>query len=574
MKEFIAKHKKKLILFGSIIILFGIIISVLIVMISKKKEMPEFDMSQMMRRTSSYSDQIELEGTVSVGSEIEKFTLDIAGFSGESFEWGSSGSFGGGMGNMGEMPSMGGAMPGGSSMPGGSGGSNGAGMSMGSVGTAASNSSSESRELLVDEIYIQVGQQINAGDVILKVSDESLKKLRQDFEDDVQEAKNIYDQALTSQQQAEYEAKLTQNENELYGNYAAVEYENSIDLLNASIESLQESITEKNESIADLQEEIISLQSDLPTHQTALNNAIYARDQEGPLENPYGWITAENSRIELETLIESVNETIEADYEEIETLTKELESLNLELKAAECELKKGQIEAESAKQTRMINADNAQEIYDYTVELAAFTTQNALTDYEEAQEKLSVFDSYLPDGCLLAENDGVVTSVSVAVGDSLSRNMELISVNNYKAVTITLSVDESDMEAASLGSKAEIYFIAYQDEVFEGEVTNIGDAEMDSNTNTTVYEVEVTIDAEKGSKLYEGMTAAVVLTRPKNSTPGNMPEGFDPGSMPEGFGEGQMPEGFDPGNMPEGMTPPQGMSMPGGRMGGGQNAAE
>jgi len=123
--------------------------------------------------------------------------------------------------------------------------------------------------------------------------------------------------------------------------------------------------------------------------------------------------------------------------------------LNLELKAAECELKKGQIEAESAKQTRMINADNAQEIYDYTVELAAFTMQNALTDYEEAQEKLSVLDSYLPDGCLLAENDGVVTSVSVAVGDSLSRNMELISVNNYKAVTITLSVDESDMEAAS-----------------------------------------------------------------------------------------------------------------------------
>ena len=157
-----------------------------------------------------------------------------------------------------------------------------------------------------------------------------------------------------------------------------------------------------------------------------------------------------------------------------------------------------------------------------TVSLAEFTTQNALEDYEEAQEKLDILDSYLPDGCLLAENDGVVTSVSVAVGDNLTQNLELISVNNYEAVTITLSVDETDMEAASLGSEVQIEFAAYPDEIFSGEVTNIGDAEMDSDTNTTVYEVEITIDAEEGSKLYEGMTAIVTLTRPQNAMKGSV----------------------------------------------------
>ena len=162
-----------------------------------------------------------------------------------------------------------------------------------------------------------------------------------------------------------------------------------------SVEQIQENIDQINEQILELQEEIITLQSGLGTHQTALNNAIYARDQEGPLGNPYGWITAENSRIELEELISSINETVEADHEEIESLNEQLISLNLELVAANYQLKKGQIEAESAKLIREINVENAQEIYDVTVELVAFTAQNALEDQITAQEKVDILCWYV-----------------------------------------------------------------------------------------------------------------------------------------------------------------------------------
>lgn len=495
MKEKILKHKKLLIICGSILMILIILILVLVFALTKRKEISNPEISNRQRRNTIVSDTIELEGTVSVGTKSQSFTLDIASFSGQSFEWNSSGMFNGTDG----MGAVGGGVMGNMTFV-----------------VSGSSDSSDARQLTVEEVYVQVGQQINAGDPVLKASQSSISKLRNDFEADVDEAQNVYDQALTSQQQCESEAALTQAENELYGIYADTEYEVSVQKLTESIDAIQESIESANEEIAALQEEIVTLQAAAAQHQTALNNAVYARDSEKAIDNPYGWLTADTTRINLENLIETANETIETDYEQIDTLLDEIESLNLQLRQAEYELEKGKIEAESAKKIRAVKAENAQEIYDVSVSLAEFTTQNALEDYEEAKEKLDALDNYLPDGILYADKDGVVTSVSVSAGDNLSQNMELISVNNYEDVTITLSVDETDMEAAALGSKAEIAFAAYQGEIFYGEVTGVGDAEMDSDTNTTVYQVEITIDTDEGSKLYEGMTAVVTLTRPVN----------------------------------------------------------
>ena len=91
----------------------------------------------------------------------------------------------------------------------------------------------------------------------------------------------------------------------------------------------------------------------------------------------------------------------------------------------------------------------------------------------------------------------------ISVGDSLVSDTELISYNSYEEVTITLTVEEADLDAAALGSSAEIAVAAFPDETF---------AQINSNTNTTVYEVVVTI-TKNASKLYEGMTAEVTFHR-------------------------------------------------------------
>ena len=109
-----------------------------------------------------------------------------------------------------------------------------------------------------------------------------------------------------------------------------------------------------------------------------------------------------------------------------------------------------------------------------------------------------------------ADTSGVITEVYAAAGDYLTGNMKLISMNNYDEVTITVSVEEDDLEAAAPGNTVNVTLAAFEDEVFTGTVTETGDAEIDSNTNKTMYSVTVTVQ-NTGRVLYQDMTAEVTF---------------------------------------------------------------
>lgn len=219
-----------------------------------------------------------------------------------------------------------------------------------------------------------------------------------------------------------------------------------------------------------------------------------------------------NAKVDAQTLIENLESEIEGLQDSIEEQNAEMEDLNAQLTQAQKELETGTIEAESLRQTRKINLESAEEIYSVKTQLAQADTQNALEDYEEAQEQISKLDTYLANGQICALDSGVITDVTIGAGDGLEEGSELISINDYEDVTITVTLEETEMELAFLGAKAEISFSAFPDEIFQGEVTKIGDAQIDSNTNRTTYEVVVTV-LENGSRLYEGMSAEVTFIR-------------------------------------------------------------
>ncbi len=124
--------------------------------------------------------------------------------------------------------------------------------------------------------------------------------------------------------------------------------------------------------------------------------------------------------------------------------------------------------------------------------------------------KREEFDSVIIEQVISADNSGVVTEVYVAAGDYLTGNMDLLSLNNYDEVTITVSVEEDDLEAAAVGNAVNVTLAAFEDEVFKGTVTEIGDAEIDSNTNKTMYSVTVTVQ-NTDNVLYQDMTAEVTF---------------------------------------------------------------
>ena len=150
------------------------------------------------------------------------------------------------------------------------------------------------------------------------------------------------------------------------------------------------------------------------------------------------------------------------------------------------------------------------EIYDIAMEQSAFEAETAREDYEKAVGKREEFDSVIREQVISAVNSGVVMEVYAAAGDYLSQDMDLISLNNYDEVTITVSVEEGDLEAAALGNAVNVTLAAFEDEVFAGTVTKIGDAEIDSNTNKTMYSITVTVP-NTDRILYQDMTAEVTF---------------------------------------------------------------
>ena len=173
-------------------------------------------------------------------------------------------------------------------------------------------------------------------------------------------------------------------------------------------------------------------------------------------------------------------------------------------------MESGEVTARGELDKRNYNAQNARGIYDVAIEQSEFETETAMEDYEEAVGKLEEFDSVIIEQVISADNAGVITEVCVAAGDSLTQDMDLISLNNYDEVTITVSVEEEDLEAAALGNTVNVTLAAFEDEVFKGTVTEIGDAEINSNTNRTMYSVTVTVP-NTGNVLYQDMTAEVTF---------------------------------------------------------------
>mgnify|MGYP004632812593 FL=1 len=417
-------------------------------------------------------------GSVDVGTKTMSLSLDISEFA--ASEGFSMDSFTGGM-----------AMPG--------------------MNVQSDESSSGTRTLKVEEVYVESGEEIQAGDPVLKLTQESVDSLRTLLTEDVSSAKTAYEEAVTAARQAEQQAQADYEMNLLYADYADSTYEEALSELKENVESKQEALTEAQENHDEAVQELEEKEALLTEEKQVLENASFTQEGTDKEENLYWWIVAYETEREAKELVTSLTEEIEELKDTITEYEEAVAEAERNLALANRDLQEGEIEAEAEKEKQIYQAENAQEIYEVTTGQGSFNEQQAKADYEEAQAKLEEFDQMIVDQVICAENDGVITAVYVEAGDTLTQDTELISVNDREEVTITLSVEEDDMDFTALGSQAQIVAAALPDQVFTGVVTEIGDAEIDSNTNKTTYSVVVTVQNSE-SLLYQDMTAEVTFS--------------------------------------------------------------
>lgn len=419
-------------------------------------------------------------GSVDVGTAIQSFELDISEFTADNSFSFDSGAQGGGD------------------------------MMMGMIAGQSGTGSSSDRKLEIEEVYVEAGQEIEAGTPILKLTAETVENIRTELSADVTDAELVYEQAVTAEKQSAADAEGTYKINSLYGSYAQAEYDQTVSQLTEAVTQAEEALAGTEENLADARKKLAEKEALLTEEQQVLENALFTAEGTDKETALYWWIIAYQTAEDAKEMVEALQEEIEQLKEDIENYTAEKKENETALALANKKLESGIVTARGQLDQRNYNAGNAQEIYDVAIEQSAFAVENARQDYEEAKEKLEEFDSVITDQVISAADNGVITEVYVAAGDQLTQNMELISLNDYDEVTITVSVEEDDMDAAALGNKVNITLAAFEEEVFAGTVTEIGDAEIDSNTNKTLYSVTVTVE-NTGSLLYQDMSAEVTF---------------------------------------------------------------
>lgn len=111
------------------------------------------------------------------------------------------------------------------------------------------------------------------------------------------------------------------------------------------------------------------------------------------------------------------------------------------------------------------------------------------------------------DGAYLAPMDGRVSSVEYDE-DTADTSVEtgLLTLSPDKQVSITISVDETDILALKEGQTAQVEVSSVSEETFSGTVTEIGKV-ADTSSGVTQYSAEITLDRQAG--MLTGMTASV-----------------------------------------------------------------
>ena len=130
-----------------------------------------------------------------------------------------------------------------------------------------------------------------------------------------------------------------------------------------------------------------------------------------------------------------------------------------------------------------------------------------LRQREELEQTLLDLLAIYRDGAVLAKMDGLVSSVEYDENTANSAvETQILTLYPQKQMSVTISVDETDILSLKEGQEAEIEVSSVSEDIFTGTVTEISKA-ADTSTGVTQYSAEVTLDREEG--MLAGMTANI-----------------------------------------------------------------
>ena len=381
----------------------------------------------------------------------------------------------------------------------------GMGMQMFSFG--GDTYTSQSQEMVIDSVHITVGQEIQAGDVLYTLTEDSVEEIRTQLEEDVEDTLADY-QALTVEQQQSYlTAKQGYDTYVTNGSLAELTYnkelqdlQDKVDEAADTLEEKQNQVNENLEKLVELQEELTSAKKDLKDAEAAVSE-----NHDNRYNDPYYYTVYLSTRDMAQTIVDEIEEDIESLTDENETLLTEIGEATRSWNEACRNLESEKLTAQQTLETDQYYASVSSEWYSIQTTSLDNEKQRAYASYESAVKKLDEFNSYIVGNDVIAEYSGVVTEVPLEEGDGVTRNTSLVTLYDASDVTMEITVSEDDYKAIDQDGEVNITYTAYPDVVYNGVISEVSDAAYDSSSGEVYYTITVTVQGDV-SGLYEGMT--------------------------------------------------------------------
>lgn len=483
-------HKKK----AGIVIAAGVVLAVGGFCVYGRQEQKAEEASPITKETTveygNLTTGITESGNVTINSLTQGFSLELPESSSET------GSDTASSGSSSNMTASFGNGAGGMSM-------NASTIQSGNSAKSSGSSQSTDTSLVVEKVYVTNGQSVKKGDSLLKLTRESVVEVRELYQENYEEAEEALADAKLTYRSGKLTAEYTYKQSLAKGKSAKNTYDATVATLSANVNTAKAAYQEAKNGIEILPSQIKALKKQIKAAKNAKKGTVALPETNKQTEEAENVTGSESASV----LTQSEQELL-SKQQQLKQYQANLRNLKAAWHAAKKALSTGKIEAEAVYEQTKLDSENAKAVYQTEISSLKEALKSAESDFEEAKEAKTEFEEYVKNRMIKAEYSGTLVSVGYEEGDSLSADTDIATYQDLDDVTISVSVTQEDIVDIQIGDSVNISLSAYEDEIFEGNVTSVSTTASDESTVSYVVEVTMVSDV---SKVYSGMSGEVTF---------------------------------------------------------------
>lgn len=438
--------------------------------------------------------------------------------------------------------------------------------------------------LEIEEVYAASGEEVTAGDKILKLTEDSVEEARKELERALEDAELAYRTGAIEYEQDLITAEYTRDSAILTGQQAKEVYDETVASLQSAVTRAEEELQDAEDDIAEY-ESYVNDGSYKSYFRVDEYQAIYDENLKALTDKMDEWgiswsqvtgsgggstqlsvdVSGNNAQPQsggtsnasilaslysiLEQNLKDLEEA-EDKYEdaltnaafELQTLQLKLSSLQQAVTEAKEDYEIQLAQAKLTYETSQSGAERAESDYNTTVEKAKSDLAALKSTYEDAKENLELFESSVGDGYFYASEDGTILRIMVRAEQALTSDAVVFVYSNPKELTVTVSVDQSDITKLTVGDSA--YVQSSAGSGYTGVITAIDPVSSSSSRTSVTYSVTVQInveDEEDSLSANESVTVVFGMTeeeieqlQQRQSMQGRPDDVSDGDAMPQG----------------------------------------